>query len=822
MNNLSNVYELATEYALSTNRSIFITGKAGTGKTTFLRKLKDITHKQMAIVAPTGVAAINAGGTTIHSFFQLPFSPFIPTAQGRRDLIEKIRMAGFRRKVLQELELLVIDEISMVRADVLDAIDTVLRSIRFRHNEAFGGVQVIFIGDMFQLSPVAVDDELRLLSSYYKSIYYFHSQVITQQTPLFIEFDTIFRQTNGAFINILNQVRNNSLTPRALDELHRCYKPGFLAPENETWITLTTHNYKAERINAVELNKLNSKSIVFSATVSGEFPDKSFPTEKELELKEGARVMFIKNDTETVRRFYNGKIGVVKRIEKDRILIDCPGDDEPIEITRMTWENMRYQTNETTRQIDEEVLGTFTQFPLRLAWAITIHKSQGLTFDKAIIDAGDAFAPGQVYVALSRCRSLDGLVLLSRINPGSITNQTEILEFDKSKTPLSELEFQLTDSRNLFRHYLLTQLFDFRTGIGHLSRLKRELQEKQSSFNPDTFTHTDFLMHELQEMQQVANKFQSQLNAIFATREINDGFLAERIAAAINYFNEKFEIVTETILQSPAVSDSRDNARNYTDQLKSIFAFIKLKTHIFEHLTFPFTAENYFECKNSFKLPLFDVNAYAAQKKQKQIQIKNAELFNELAAIRNRICEPLNLPLYMVAGTTSLAEMSEYLPENQSDLLLINGFGPSKTEKYGEEFLEAIRNYCSKHNLTTDIEKLKALRKPAKKNATNTEKKQKGDSQKLTFELYKVGKSIDEIAKERNLSTSTICTHLGRYIELGNIDIDRFITADKREMAINIVKTAASGEIYSSLVKILTSSEISLFLSWYRAASKHL
>lgn len=820
MKSLSPVYEIANEFALSTNRSVFITGKAGTGKTTFLRRLKDLTRKQMAVVAPTGVAAINAGGTTIHSFFQLPLSPFVPTVQGRKDLVEKTRMASFRRKVLQELELLVIDEISMVRADVLDAIDTILRHVRYRYQEPFGGVQVIFIGDMFQLSPVAVDDELQLLGSYYRSLYYFSSQVILQQPPLFIEFDTIFRQTNTGFIQLLNQVRNNQLTSDSINMLHERYQPAFVAPENDTWITLTTHNYKADKINALELSKLNSTAVTLTATISGDFPEKSFPTDKELILKEGSKVMFIKNDTETVRRFYNGKIGVVQRIENDKITVQCPGDDEPVVLGKMLWENMRYFSNDTTLQIQEEVLGTFTQFPLRLAWAITIHKSQGLTFDKAIIDAGDAFAPGQVYVALSRCRSLEGLVLLSRINPGSISNQSDIVEFDKTKTPLTELEIQLTDSRNQFRHYLLSLLFDFKTGTGHLSRLKRNVEEKATSFNSETSEHINALIAQMHEIQQVADKFQHQLAQIFTSKEPNEEYLTERTQAAIQFFRNKINTTVETTLQSPATTDSRENARDYTDLLKSFFAFHKQKLHIFDRLQYPFTVENFFDCKNSFVVPAFDINVYATQKKQKQLQIKNAALFNELAQIRNMICEPQNLPVYVVAGTTSLAEMAEYLPQTSGELLYINGFGNAKVEKYGELFLNAIISYCKKHQLQSKMAELKAQRKPSKKAKDPAEKKQKGDTHRITFELYKSGKSIGEIARERNLATSTICTHLSRYITLGDIDISRFLSVEKREKAVDIMKNAVAAEIYSSLTSFLTPDETTFFLSWYRASKK--
>src|SRR5665647_1097527 len=316
-------YQLAQDFALFTNRSIFLTGKAGTGKTTFLRKLKKETKKQMAVVAPTGVAAINAGGTTMHSFFQLPFTPFVPTVEGRKNLIEKMKMQGNRRKVLQELELLVIDEISMVRADVLDSVDTILRHVRYRNNEPFGGVQVIFIGDMFQLSPVATDEEWRLLSQYYSSPYFFHSQVILQQQPVYIELDKIFRQTNVDFIRLLNEVRNNCLSNEGLALLQSRYNPLFVPPRDDTYITLTTHNYKADQINGEELTKISGRTYKFEAKIEGEYPEKSYPTEKTLELKIGAKVMFLRNDSETPRRFFNGKIGVVEKVNDDYITIKC-------------------------------------------------------------------------------------------------------------------------------------------------------------------------------------------------------------------------------------------------------------------------------------------------------------------------------------------------------------------------------------------------------------------------------------------------------------------------------------------------------------------
>lgn len=818
MNSLSPYYNLAREFAISTNRSIFLTGKAGTGKTTFLHKLKKDTKKQIAIVAPTGVAAINAGGTTMHSFFQLPFTPFIPTTEGRKELIEKIKMQGFRRKVIQELELLVIDEISMVRADVLDAVDTILRHVRYKHNEAFGGVQVIFIGDMFQLSPVAQDEEWRILSKFYKSPYFFHSQVIAQQQPVYIELDKIFRQTNADFIQVLNEVRNNKLSQNGLALLQSRYNPLFVPPKDDTYITLTTHNYKADRINAEEIAKLKGKTYRFDAEIKGDFPEKSFPTEKQLELKIGAKVMFIKNDTENPRRFFNGKIGMIESIDDDIITIKCPDDDFVIELGKMMWENIRYSTNESTKQIEENMLGTFVQYPLRLAWAITIHKSQGLTFDKAVIDAGDAFAPGQVYVALSRCRSLEGMVLWSKINPHSIENDKQIVEHERNKIPVEELEFQLNESRNQFRTYVLNQLFDFRTGIGHVSRLLREVENVASSFNNDTIPYLKDVLMQIQSIQSVADKFQNQLYKIMLSYPVNEDYLSERLTAAADFFKVKIANLLETLRESPATTDSRENARDYNDQLRNFFGFMAQKQHILRSLKQPFMVEDFFILKNTFLLPDFTVNAYAKTGAAKVTTSRNPKLFNQLITLRNKLCEPGDLPIYLVAGSKTLVEMSDYLPLTEKDLLKINGFGPAKVEKYGEQFLNIIQKYCAENNLTSQMSE-KADAKPEKKE--KKEKKEKGESHRLTLSMFKEGKTIDQIAIERGLAVSTICTHLSSFISSGLLNIDKFISADKREKALKLMQdTEELGSVYQTLSSILNNHEVNFFLSWMRSQKK--
>ena len=808
-------YQLARDFALQTNRSIFLTGKAGTGKTTFLHKLKTETKKQMAVVAPTGVAAINAGGTTMHSFFQLPFTPFIPTVEGRKDLIEKTRMSGHRRKVLYELELLVIDEISMVRADVLDAVDTILRHFRYRFNEPFGGVQVIFIGDMFQLSPVAIENEWRLLSNYYQSPYFFHSQVIQQQKPIYIEFDKIFRQTNADFISVLNQVRNNCLSSEGLALLQSRYNPLFVPPKDDTYITLTTHNYKADKTNAEELVKLKGKTFTFTAEIKGDFPEKSFPTDKELILKIGAKVMFIKNDNQTVRRFFNGKIGVIEDIEDDTIFIKCPDDTEIIELNKMVWENLRYSTNDKTKQIDEETVGTFEQYPLRLAWAITIHKSQGLTFDKAVIDAGDAFAAGQVYVALSRCRSLEGMVLWSKINPYSIENDRQIVEHEQNKLPIQELEKQLNDSRNQFRAYVLGILFDFKVSVGHATRIIREVEEVKSSFNQETFPFLKEILKQAQNLQDIATKFQHQIQLIMYTNPMNEDYLHERLSAAIDFFKIKIENLMETLRQSPATTDSRENAKDYNDQIRSHFGFLAQKLHILRGLKHPFSVENYFVLKNTFLLPDFSVNAYAKTTSTKPVSSRNQKLYFQLLTLRNKLCEPDDLPIYIVAGSKTLLEMADYLPQNEKDLLQINGFGPAKVEKYGRRFLEIIQAYCKEHNLQSAMNQKESTKKEVK------EKKPAGETFKITFDLYKSGKTVDEIAVERGYTVGTIAGHLSRFINSGQLNINDFVSDEKRQKAMKLLENAPEiGSVYEMLGDILNQTEVSFFMAWLRNKKK--
>jgi DNA-binding CsgD family transcriptional regulator len=819
MHTLSKYYEIAYHFANYTNCPLFLTGKAGTGKTTFLKKLKSESKKEMAIVAPTGVAAINAGGVTIHSFFQLPLTPFIPTDAARKNLVGKIRMNSVRRKVLERLEMLVIDEVSMVRADLMDEIDTVLRHFRYsRRNEPFGGVQMIFIGDMYQLSPVCAENEWQLLADYYPSIYFFDSAAIRTQPPVYIEFDNIFRQSNLNFIQLLNEVRNNNISNESFELLQSLYKPNFRPPKDDTYIILTTHNYKADNINAEELAKLNGESKKFKATIKGEYPEKSYPTELELEFKVGAKVMFLKNDKEMPRRYFNGKIGEITHFVNKGIYVKCPGED-PICVVPEIWENISYTTAPDTKQITESLLGTFEQYPLRLAWAITIHKSQGLTFDKAIIDAGQAFTPGQVYVALSRCRSLDGLALLSKINRNSLHVDENIVRHNDQKLPIEILTNKLDISKKEYREKLLFSLFDFQEFTNIIYHLTVFVKEKISSFNSETLTFLTSISGHLSNTQNVAMRFGNELRTLVFAVPVNEKRLQERIAAASKYFSEILETIAGELKKSPAISDSKANATQYNDNLTKAFYLLEERLHIFKNIKDEFTVEQYFALKGTFVASTFQVNAFAGTNPSRKTDARFPILFYKLADYRRSICEEADIPLYTVVSTQGLTEAATFLPQTANDLLKLSGFGPSNISKYGQQFLDIIRQYCDEHDLDSLMyekvdKKKKKSNKPAVKQNKPASSSSKTDSKKITFDMYKQGLTVDQIAQQRNYATSTIKVHLAHYVKLKELPLSDFVTPAQQTQILEQLKTTSSfSDIYTTLKGEVGYTEISMVVS---------
>ena len=569
MDSENKLFQLATDLVNQSSCNIFITGKAGTGKTTFLKFIKENCPKQIAVVAPTGVAAINAGGVTMHSLFQLPFSPFIPGDGGfrkqnnevsnRNDLLSRLKMTSEKKKVLQELELLIIDEISMVRCDMLDAVDTVLRHIRHRHQEKFGGVQVLFIGDMFQLPPVVKNEEWNLLKDYYDSHYFFDSLVIKDELPVFIEFNKIYRQSEENFIMVLNQVRHNELDENGQQLLESRYNPSFQNKKDDGYIILTTHNQKARSKNENELNKLRGPVFNFEAEIKGDFPESAYPADEQLQLIAGAQVMFIKNDTEKVRRYFNGKIGIVTELDNEKIMVQCKDEPEAIEVKKETWENIRYSVDKTTRRLDEEVMGSFTQYPLRLAWAITIHKSQGLTFEKVIIDAGEAFAPGQVYVALSRCTTLNGIVLQSRIRSVGLFTDERIVRFSQNNVSTVRLENELRVAKKNYQLKIILSLFEYSSIAAEVKESGKYLWEHKVSFNDDALPWADELDLKITTLQTTALKFHAQIELLFqqeANPEENEK-LIERLNAGAKYFANEQNVLQSFLQSTTVVTDSR-------------------------------------------------------------------------------------------------------------------------------------------------------------------------------------------------------------------------------------------------------------------------
>ena len=798
------MFRLATELVNQSSRNIFLTGKAGTGKTTFLKYIRENCHKQMSVVAPTGVAAINAGGVTMHSFFQLPFSPFIPDAgsgfsrnneevANRNSLISRLKMTNERKKIIRELELLIIDEISMVRCDTLDAVDTILRHVRRRHHERFGGLQVLFIGDMFQLPPVIKEAEWALIKDYYNSPFFFDSIVIKEEPPLFIEFKKIYRQSEEKFINLLNQVRNNELEDDGRELLESRLKPVFRRTKNDGFIILTTHNEKARNTNTNELLNLNATPFTYTAEVTGDFPESAYPADELLQLKVGAQVMFIKNDSEKAKRYFNGKIGVITELEKEKIVVQCKDEPDTIEVKKEKWENIRYAMNNTSRQLEEEVLGSFIQYPLRLAWAITIHKSQGLTFEKAIIDAGEAFAPGQVYVALSRCTTLDGIVLQSRIKSNGFFTDKRIVRFSHNKTSADLLGQELQESRKNYQLKVLLSLFDYKTTIAEINELRSYLSEHKSSFNVEAGKWINEISDKVNEIQSTAEKFQLQLKNLFLTEEQpeSNSVFQERIKAGAAYFVNEQNKVLEVINKSPAVTDSRIHAKEFNDGLKEVFALLSRNKYMLDGFAGKFEMETYHRRKKSFILPVFTVNAYAGVAKQRT-ESPHPLLHQLLRKMRDTICTKKDLPIYIVAGTNTLDEMARFLPQTLTELRKISGFGDAKIAQYGQQFLNIILEYCKENNLSSLIQEKSPKRE--RKSSTG-EKKPKIDTKTESFKLYKEGKSIHDISKERNLTAQTIEGHLAHFVEIGEIQISELISREKIVLIEPVLKNFQGGNI---------------------------
>ena len=716
MENLSEEAKYTLQFINQTHRSIFLTGKAGTGKTTLLKEIIQSTHKNVVVVAPTGIAALNASGVTIHSMFQLPFGGFIPDFiapdfsdavkfESKNTLVRHFKMSGLKKSVIKNMELLIIDEVSMLRADLLDAMDFMMQSVR-KKKMPFGGVQVLFIGDLLQLPPVIRDEEWKTLRKYYKGKFFFHSHVIQQNPPLYIELSKIFRQTDDVFISILNNLRNNQISQVDIQNLNQYVQPNFDLKANKGYITLTTHNAKADAMNAKALQDLEGKLVKYKPEIVGDFPDKIFPVDETLELKIGAQIMFVKNDLSFDKKYFNGKMGIIKSLSAEEILVYFPEENKTIEVEKYEWQNIRYKVDEMTKEIEEDVTGTFVHYPIKLAWAITVHKSQGLTFDKAALDVSQVFLPGQAYVALSRLRSLNGLILLSPLRMNGISNDQDVMDYALNKASEELLENALQKETKNFIHSYLKNAFDW-------SDLAQEWRNHQFSYgekseNSEKSKHAIWAKKNAEtigELVEPARKFLSQLDKLFTSETFDISFVSERIQAAYDYFFVPMDNLVNEILW----------------KLEEIIRIKKVKG-FYEEI-----------------IALEEIQTRAV------LRLMKAKLLIKTIASNETISK-------------------EKLVSDEIKYYKIN-----KLERIREEFKSV--------NVTLiedeyDLERYTSSKK-------SKEKAPKKSTVQETYELWQQKLSIKEIATIRVLTKQTISGHLAKLIEAKTILISEVLTDDK-------------------------------------------
>jgi GTPase SAR1 family protein len=576
---MENLLEAAAQFINTTSGHIFLTGKAGTGKTTFLKELKNVTHKSIIVVAPTGIAALNAGGVTIHSQFLLPPVTFLPdrflqegfTEGGKflnqNVLARKHPLNSARKQVLRSIDLLVIDEVSMLRADLLDAIDYRMKAARGNFKQSFGGVQVLFIGDLYQLPPVVRKEEQSVLGNYYRSPWFYEAKALQEDRPVYIELDKIFRQHDQEFIDVLNNLRNNSATESDIALLNQHYKEPAEIKELKEVITLTTHNYKADEINKRELQNLSSESHFFEANVEGDFLESMNPVPQRIELKENAQVMFVRNDTSEEKKYFNGKLATVKRISEGNIFVELADTHELYMLRKERWENKKYTVNTATNDLDEDVIGSFEQFPVKLAWAITVHKSQGLTFDKAIIDVDQAFAGGQVYVALSRLRSLDGLILRSKINSSVISTDKEVVAFAKANHKPEGLSEVMKSKQREFLQRLLNHTFDFSLLAKDITYIQKD--QDAEGFNEESMKPVLVqLLSALETEQSNTENFRRQLSGLLASGDHTK--LLERLEKGSAYYRTLINKWINQLLEHIESTKLQKRVKAYLNQLDEL------------------------------------------------------------------------------------------------------------------------------------------------------------------------------------------------------------------------------------------------------------
>lgn len=716
----SDMVETAAAFVNSTGSQIFLTGKAGTGKTTFLRSLGERTHKRFAIVAPTGIAALNAGGVTIHSMFQLPLGTFLPdrTPSGQFSseaniytqftLSRKHPISAAKKQVLRSLDLLIIDEVSMLRADVLDAIDYRMRSVRGNFSRAFGGVQVLMIGDLFQLPPIVKDHEWGLLKRYYHSAHFFEAKALQTEGFVYIELDKIYRQSDQRFIDLLNNLRENQTTPDDVALLNSYYKSQ--TEVEDGIITLTTHNYKADDMNMAQLRRLKGESFVFSAEVDGDFPESMYPLPQRLELKEGAQVMFVRNDSNG-GRFFNGMLATVCELDEKLIKVRVIDSGLVLDVPREQWENKKYYVSASTRDLDEEVVGTFSQFPIKLAWAVTVHKSQGLTFDRAVIDVGQAFASGQVYVALSRLRSLDGLILKTKIDPSVISNDTIVVNFSKTKHAMDQLQQMLQERRIHYIHDLIASTFLFTQLTQDLDRIVKE-GDATSEFDDASMKPLLQVLREAVHAEEGNTlKFVQQLRYLLQQEEFDA--LRERLEKGSSYYTGLLSSNIASLLLHMQQIQWRTGVKTYLATLGEVDQLLMKK---------------YEDIQKSIII----------------IQgLLNRSSFIDVSAI-NKHREALRNAWLEAARVSALASRSSAADSE----------GSYSGKKKGRKTAKAVKS-------------------------SGSAKSSKKDTVEHSLEMYRLGKSLEEIAKERSLSISTIESHLAKAIATSRLELSDYVSPEE-------------------------------------------
>lgn len=738
---LTEEFNLAYRFITETNLNIFLTGKAGTGKTTFLKHLRENSIKKMVVAAPTGVAAINAGGVTLHSLFQLPFAPFVPqdghsspllrrgaggeATVNSHSLLSQIRFNKEKLNLFRNLELLVIDEASMVASHTVDAIDTILRSIKRKHNESFGGTQVLFIGDLHQLPPVVKNQEWEFLKNYYPSVFFFDSIVLRENIPVMVELKKIFRQQDDVFINVLNEIRNNNLTPDNFALLNSRLQRNYVPKDEDGYITLTTHNYQSDEINKNKLKKLSAHSYFYTASIEGDFREHLFPAESKLELKEGAQVMFLKNDVEG-KKYFNGKIGIITELDEEIIKVKCKGEQQEIEVKKHEWKNVNYSLNPDTREITEEELGSFFQYPLRLAWAITIHKSQGLTFDKLIIDAENAFANGQVYVALSRCTALEGLILTSPVNQKFLGAHHNLKEWQEKNQNEKNLHQKFDESR---RNYILQEVqnvFTWKNWYYELRALSEILNEEKENLPSGYFSWITELNEKQKQLYEVSEKFKVRIielcNQTISIEE--NQTLQKRIMDGANYFSTGIFQWKEKFSKHPLTTDTKKVARKIDASLNEINIIIHEILHKINHCKNGFILNDYLNKGKKFTGAIEKIQSAYEQNQDSNRPIAEGtmheELYVRIVELRKQIIGKTNLPLYTVFSNKTIQNVCTSLPGNKEALLNVSGFGKAKVNQYGDEVLELVLDFCKENNLQpNEILKKKRERKRKQKDISN-------------------------------------------------------------------------------------------------------